>query len=136
MGTLGLIGTSNTIHHTMADHEHAGDDRTSAAAKKKFETVFQHANDAIFIVDVKNDDIVDCNPAAVDLVEYSREELMSMSASDLHPHNLQRFLDFTDTVFEQGRDGPTTSPATARAATSSPRRCPRPSSNSTGGHTS
>jgi PAS domain S-box-containing protein len=76
--------------------------QTPTASRKKFETIFEHANDAIFIVDIENDDIVDCNPAAEELVEYSREELQSMPASDLHPHNLQEFMDFADTVFEQG----------------------------------
>jgi PAS domain S-box-containing protein len=71
-------------------------------SKKKFQTIFEHANDAIFIVDIDNDSIVDCNPAAAELVEYSREELLSMPASDLHPHNISEFMDFADTVFEQG----------------------------------
>jgi len=71
-------------------------------SEKKFETIFQHANDAIFIVDIENDTIIDCNPAAVDLVEYSRGELLSMSASDLHPHNLGQFMDFADRVLEEG----------------------------------
>ncbi|MFC7059481.1 PAS domain-containing protein [Halovenus salina] len=69
---------------------------------KKFETIFEHANDAIFIVDVENDSIVDCNPAAEKLVEYPREELRSMPASDLHPHNLEQFNSFAETVFEEG----------------------------------
>jgi PAS domain S-box-containing protein len=86
----------------MTDKRHSGDERTSTASEKKFETIFEHANDAIFIVDVEQDRIVDCNPAAESLVEYSREELLSMPASELHPHNLDQFLDFTDTVLEQG----------------------------------
>jgi len=53
-------------------------------------------------VDVENDSIVDCNPAAADLVEFSRDELLSMPASDLHPHNLSEFMDFADSVFEEG----------------------------------
>ncbi|MFW5959392.1 MAG: PAS domain-containing protein, partial [Natronomonas sp.] len=72
-------------------------------SQRTFETICEHANDAIFIVDLENDSIVDCNPAAQDLVEYSREELLSMPASDLHPHNLSAFLDFADTVVERGR---------------------------------
>jgi K+-sensing histidine kinase KdpD len=43
------------------------------ASQRKFETVFEHANDAIFIVDIENDQIVSCNSAAEELVEYSRE---------------------------------------------------------------
>ncbi|MFC7132728.1 MULTISPECIES: PAS domain-containing sensor histidine kinase [Salinibaculum] len=72
------------------------------APKRTFETVFEHANDAIFVVDLENDSIVDCNPAAEELVEYSREELLSMPASDLHPHNLPQFMDFAESVLERG----------------------------------
>jgi PAS domain S-box-containing protein len=76
-----------------------GDD----TAESLVQTVFEHANDAIFVVDVENDAIVDANPAAESLVEYSRSELLSMPASDLHPHNLSEFMDFADSVFQQGR---------------------------------
>jgi len=72
------------------------------ASRRKFETIFEHANDAIFIVDIENDSIVDANPAATDLVEYTVEELRSMPASDLHPHNLPEFMDFAETVLEEG----------------------------------
>jgi PAS domain S-box-containing protein len=72
------------------------------APKQTFEAVFEHANDAIFVVDLENDSIVDCNPAAEELVEYSREELLSMPASDLHPHNLPQFMDFAESVLERG----------------------------------
>lgn len=51
---------------------------------------------------MENDSIVDCNPAAEELVEYSREELLSMPASDLHPHNLPQFMDFAEKVLERG----------------------------------
>jgi PAS domain S-box-containing protein len=70
--------------------------------RETFETVFEHANDAIFIVDLENDSIVDCNPAAEELVEFSREELLSMPASNLHPHNLEEFMNFAGTVIEEG----------------------------------
>ncbi len=80
------------------------DDREAVHKRpgETFETVFEHANDAIFIVDLENDSIVDCNPAAEELVEFSREELLSMPASNLHPHNLEEFMNFAGTVIEEG----------------------------------
>ncbi|MFB6219338.1 MAG: PAS domain S-box protein [Halobacteriaceae archaeon] len=86
----------------MSSETDADETGTLTRSQKKFRTVFEHANDAIFIVDVENDSIVDCNPAAEELVEYSREELTSMPASDLHPHNLSEFMAFAERVFEQG----------------------------------
>ena len=77
-------------------------DEVPAASQRKFEAVFEHANDAIFIVDIENDTIVDCNPAAETLVDYSREELLSMDASELHPHNFSEFADFAEDVIADG----------------------------------
>jgi PAS domain S-box-containing protein len=77
-------------------------EREVEAAKRKFESVFEHSNDAIFVVDVEADEILDCNRAATDLVGYSRAELLSMSASDLHPHNLPEFMQFAESVLEEG----------------------------------
>jgi PAS domain S-box-containing protein len=77
-------------------------EREIRTAKRKFEAVFEYSNDAIFVVDVEADEIIDCNPAATELVGYSREELLSMTASDLHPHNLPKFMSFADSVLEDG----------------------------------
>lgn len=86
----------------MSDDAQSEHTTALQASRKKFETVFEYANDAIFIVDLENDSIVDCNPAAEELVEYSQDELQSMPASDLHPHNLSEFQDFVETVSDQG----------------------------------
>ena len=77
--------------------------RGPTASRRTFEAVFEHANDAIFIVDIEEDSIVDCNPAAEELVEFSREELLSMDASELHPHNFSQFTAFAETVIEDGK---------------------------------
>ncbi|MFB6296940.1 MAG: PAS domain S-box protein [Salinirussus sp.] len=77
-------------------------ERSREALRKKFEAVFESAHNAIFVVDVENDAVVDCNAAAEELVEYSRSELRSMPASDLHPHNLDEFMAFAERVLERG----------------------------------
>jgi len=86
----------------MCDGQSSDRVQTLERSKEKFETVFEYANDAIFIVDIENDSIVNCNPAAAELVNFSREELLSMPASDLHPHNLEQFLGFAGEVIENG----------------------------------
>jgi PAS domain S-box-containing protein len=84
------------------DDTQSSDAAVRERSQEKFEAIFEHANDAIFIVDIENDAIVNCNPAAIELVEYSREELLSMPASDLHPHNLPKFIDFAERVLDRG----------------------------------
>lgn len=82
----------------------ASDDPSSSpvVSQRTFKAVFEHANDAIFIVDIEGDEIVDCNPAAESLVGFSREELLSMDASELHPHNFSQFASFAETVIADG----------------------------------
>lgn len=52
--------------------------------------VFRHSNDAIMIVDLEAETFLDVNPAACELLGYSREELLSMSAGDIHPEDIDR----------------------------------------------
>lgn len=87
----------------MMDSNDVQDGTDRAPTRQLYKTIFEHANDAIFVVDFENDSIVDCNPAAADLVEFSREELRSMPASDLHPHNLPEFMDFAEDVLAEGQ---------------------------------
>jgi len=70
--------------------------------RTKFQRVFEHSNNAIFITDIENDRIVDCNQAAADLVGVSREELRSLAPSELHPHNLESVEEWVETVLEEG----------------------------------
>jgi PAS domain S-box-containing protein len=65
-------------------------------------TVFQYSHDAICVVDVESDSIIACNPAATDLFDYSRSELLAMSASELHPDDFAQFRQFADRVIEEG----------------------------------
>jgi len=95
-----MSGVTDDTREGLDDHSDGS--RARALSTEAFETVFEHASDAIFVVDVENDRVVECNGAAEDLVEYSRSELQSMPASDLHPHNLPAFRAFAQRVLEQG----------------------------------
>jgi PAS domain S-box-containing protein len=86
----------------MSDNSHQTSDSADDRPKRTHKAAFEQANDAIFVVDIENDTIVDCNPAAEELVNYSRDELHSMPASDLHPHNLPEFMNFAERVFDRG----------------------------------
>jgi PAS domain S-box-containing protein len=72
------------------------------AAEERFRKFFEYSNDAAFIIDVEADEIRDANPAATDLLGYSRDELRGMEPADLHPENLDRIVEFTETVVEEG----------------------------------
>ncbi|MFB6209944.1 MAG: PAS domain S-box protein [Halobacteriales archaeon] len=71
--------------------------------KQRFEAIFEHSNDAIFILDPVNDAIVDANPRAEELLGYSREELLSsVTVSDVHPEQTQQYREFLMTVEAEG----------------------------------
>jgi PAS domain S-box-containing protein len=52
------------------------------ASERRYRTLFDKANDAIFL-ETENDDIVGVNQRACDLLGYSREELLAMKVPDL-----------------------------------------------------
>jgi PAS domain S-box-containing protein len=72
------------------------------APNELYWTVFRHSNDAILVLDVDNDSFIECNPAATELLGYSREELLSLSPRDLHPNDLERFEQFAESVLAEG----------------------------------
>ncbi len=69
----------------------------------RFEKLFESTNDAIFVIEPTEDTIVDCNPAACDLVGYSREELLDLAPSEtLHSHGQETYRSFLQEVLKTG----------------------------------
>ncbi|MFB6177148.1 MAG: PAS domain S-box protein [Halobaculum sp.] len=71
-------------------------------ASNPFERIFEHANDAIFVVDPTAEEITRVNRRACELLGYDREELLTLSPRDVHPHNYEEFREFTGEVYEEG----------------------------------
>ncbi len=64
--------------------------------------IFDHSNDAIFLIDPARDTIVDANPKACEMLGYSREELLSLGMSAIHPNEMPELMAFAHSVFKQG----------------------------------
>ncbi|MFC7156216.1 PAS domain S-box protein [Halomarina halobia] len=77
-------------------------EREIREAKKRFETIFEHANDAILIFDPERNEYEECNPQACDLLGYSRDELLDLTPSDVHVDELSQFGAFIDEVLAEG----------------------------------
>ncbi len=60
-------------------------ERLARESTKKYELFFENSADAIFIADGRTRKILDCNKKAESLTGYSRKEILSMSADQLHP---------------------------------------------------
>ena len=61
-----------------------------------------HSNDAIFVVDPMQDQIIDVNPRACSMLGYPREELVSLHMSAIHPTEMDKVRAFAESVFENG----------------------------------
>ena len=67
-----------------------------------FRKIYNNSNDAIFIIDPKNDKIIEANPRASDMLQYPRVELLGMAISAVHPQEMPELLAFTDRVLAHG----------------------------------
>lgn len=71
--------------------------------ERQMKSIFDAANDAIFIVDPFNDKIIDVNPKAVELLGYSIDDLKGMPMSAVHPEEMDQLSDFANEVLNQGK---------------------------------
>ena len=74
----------------------------AVASEERFRKIFNHANDAAFVLDPARDAILDVNPRACRLLGYSREELLALPLSAIHPDEMPRFRAFAQTVLDEG----------------------------------
>ncbi|MFQ5797830.1 MAG: sigma 54-interacting transcriptional regulator [Bacteroidota bacterium] len=72
-------------------------------SEERLRRIFDHSNDAIFVIDPAQDEILDVNPRACSMLGYTREELLSMPISAIHPKEMPQLLAFAQSVFEQGK---------------------------------
>jgi PAS domain S-box-containing protein len=70
--------------------------------KDRLELIFDNVNDGILLVDLDDDEIVEANRRAHELLRYERGELEGMSPYDIHPHEPERFQELTDVVQPDG----------------------------------
>jgi len=60
-------------------------------SEEKYRTLFDNANDAIFLADMKTHKILDANRQAEQLIGRPREEIIGMQQSKLHPAHHAEF---------------------------------------------
>jgi len=71
-------------------------------SEERFRKIFDHSNDAIFVLDPEADEVLDVNSKACSMLGYSREELLSMPITAIHPNEMPELLAFTRSVFKKG----------------------------------
>lgn len=71
-------------------------------SEERFRKIFEHTNDAIFVIDPPRDRIVDVNDKACKMLGYSRAELLATPISAIHPHEMPALMAFAESVLREG----------------------------------
>jgi len=77
-------------------------ERALRESEERFRKIFEHSNDAVFLIDPEQDEIVDCNSKACRLLEYSRQELLALPVSAVYPEEMPVLQAFSRSVLDQG----------------------------------
>lgn len=75
-----LLEQNERLQQVLTEHQRA--EEALHQSQERYQTLFEHANDAIFIEN-ERDEIVEVNARACELLGYTREELLRMSVPDL-----------------------------------------------------
>ena len=69
---------------------------------ESFRRIFEHSNDAIFVMDMDRERILDVNLRACEMLGYRKEELLSLPMAALHPDEMTRLRMFAGSVVREG----------------------------------
>ncbi len=102
-----LHHSDDEINDLTRSFNHMADDisktlHTLRESEDRFRGIFLNANDAVFIIDLDNDRIVDANPSAANMLEYDIDELLITPVSSIHQNNRPKLQAFADKVFKNG----------------------------------
>jgi len=76
--------------------------KEAAERAQRFRMIFEHARDAVFLVEPAKDLILDVSPSACALLGYSCEELIGMAISDVHPEEMDQLMLFAQQATVHG----------------------------------
>ena len=75
-----------------------------SALEQRFRKIFEGSNAAIFVIAPAQDQILEANPRAAQLLNYSHQELLnSTKISQVYPDEMPKLVEFTNTVFRHGQ---------------------------------
>jgi PAS domain S-box-containing protein len=71
---------------------------TLKESELRFRNIFEHANDAIFVIDIDTSQIIDVNRRACEMLEYDHDELLQTPISAIHPDGMTELQEFVTQV--------------------------------------
>jgi PAS domain S-box-containing protein len=72
------------------------------ASEERHRKFFEHSNDALFVLDPEHNTILDVNPRTCELLGYTRDELLDLPMSAIHPDEMPEFEAFVRGVMNEG----------------------------------
>ena len=97
-----------TVTRTQSDRqepafgEGSGPFQSEAAQSRLHSAIFQGTSDAIFLVDPANDRIYDANLTAQKFLGYTRDDLLRLPMSAVHPNEMPTLIEFAKKVWDTG----------------------------------
>ncbi len=104
--SLSLLGTEEGVLVTSVIRditERRRAEETLRCSEQRFRNIFDHSNDAIFVIDAERDEILDVNSRACCMLGYAREELLALPVSAIHPKEMPKLRTFMHSVVQQGQ---------------------------------
>ena len=68
----------------------------------RLSSIYTSANEAIFLIDPERDQIIEVNPIALKMLEYSADEILRTPVSAIHPREIDKLRAFATEVAEKG----------------------------------
>ena len=91
------LETANvSLQKEIIEHEHS--EKALRDSEERFRKIFLHSNDAIFVIDLQTERILQANSKAASLLGYSQEELLEIPISTIHQNEISEFQAFMQSV--------------------------------------
>ncbi|MCU7968420.1 MAG: EAL domain-containing protein, partial [gamma proteobacterium symbiont of Bathyaustriella thionipta] len=94
-----LIGCVVTF---MDISQRVANEKALRESERRYQSFFNHSNDAIFIINPVEDEIIQSNSSAAKMLGYGTEELKQTPISRIHPDEMQAMSEFAKKVFTTG----------------------------------
>ena len=96
--TAELEAANACLHKEISEHEQS--EKALRDSEERFRKIFLHSNDAIFVIDLQTDRILQANSKAASLLGYSQEELLELPISSIHKNEISEFQAFMQSVIQ------------------------------------
>ena len=96
--TAELQAANASLQKEISEHERS--EKALRDSEERFRKIFLHSNDAIFVIDLHKERILQANSKAASLLGYSQEELLALPISTIHKNEIFEFQAFIQSVIQ------------------------------------